>query len=187
MPLGTPAPDPALVEVFRSMRQDARSDPKPAELARPITIALEFDGGAALPTIGQCVVCPIGLINARIIAAAIVANGVGSATIDLRHGTFSDMPMLSPIFGATMPALSASSAVLLDVSTWTTINLQPFDVLVATLITVSSVASGAGALTSLTLSLYCRALKWPAGTTTLIDNAGNTMVTQSGNTLSLRS
>lgn len=184
------APDAALVELFRGLRQDARSDPKPAELARVFTIDICFDGAALVPTIGQCVVVPLGPIRGRIVGAAIAANGAGSATIDLRHGTFTDVPSLGQLYGSGggIPTLTAAAAVILDTSDWT-LNLQPNDVLMATLLTVSSVvpAPTIGAMTSLTLSIFCRHLKFPAGTTELTDTGGNAITTAGGATVTLRS
>lgn len=183
-------PDPSLVEVFRSMRNDARTDPKPAELARVFTICLAFDGGAALPVVGQCVVLPLGQIRARITGAMIAANGVGSATIDVRHGTSGDLPTTAPLYGASaanIPTLAAAATQDLDITNWT-LNLQPGDILVATLVTVASVAvlPAPGALTSITLSLFCRHLKWAAGTTGLTDTGGDVLTTAGGNSITLR-
>jgi hypothetical protein len=185
-------PDAQLVEMFRGVRQDARSDPQPTEIPRVFTIDIGFDGAGALPVLGQCQVLPLGLIKARVVAAAIVANGIGSATIDLRHGTFSDATAgltLGQMYGATgvIPTLTLAATAVLDITEWT-INLQPTDVLVATLTTVSSVISGApGAMTCVTLSLYCRHLKFPAGGTTLTDSGGDTLTTTDGTTITLRS
>jgi hypothetical protein len=174
-------PDAQLVEMFRGVRQDARADPKPTEVPRVFVIAIGFDGAGLLPTVGQCQVYDLGQLKARITGATIVANGIGSATIDLRHGTFSDVPVLSPISrGGAIPTLAGTAAVLLDTSSWTK-NLQPSDVLMATLLSVS------GALTSFTLSLHCRHLKWPSGDKTLTDLSGNTLTTLGGATLTLRS
>lgn len=188
MPIGTEAPDPALIALFRGMRNDARSDPKPAELARPFTIDIGFDGAGALPTVGQCQVIPLGLIRARIVDAVIVSNGIGTATIDVRLGTQGDVPNLRPIYGTgTIPTLTGAAA-LLDTSAWT-LNLQPFDVIIATLRTITStVASPAvGALTSVTFALFCRHLKWPAGSLTGVDSGGSTIVDSNGNTVTSRS
>ncbi len=179
-------PDAGLVELFRGMRQDARSDPKPAELARNFAIDIGFDGAGAIPTVGQCQILPLGNIKARITGAVVVANGIGTATIDLRHGTFADVALgttLAAIYGSTgsnIPTLSAAAAVELDISTWT-LNLQPSDVLIATLMSVS------GLMTTITLSVYCRHLKWAAGTSGLTDTGGDRLVTSSGAAITLRS
>lgn len=183
--------DPELINVFRIMRQDARSDPKPADLARTFVIDIGFDGAGLLPTVGQCQVLPLGLIKARIVDAVIVANGVGSATIDLRLGTLADVPNLGPIYGGSatnIPTLPTAATAVLNTSAWT-LNLQPFDVLIATLITVSSVtpSPSPAALTSLTLSLFCRHLKWPAGSNTAVDSSGNRVVDSNGNAVTNRS
>lgn len=175
-------PDASLVELFRSMRQDARSDPKPAELARPFVIDIPFDGAGQLPTVGQCAVLPLGNIKGRITDAVIAANGIGSATIDLRHGTLNDVPTLAAIYGsvaANIPTLTTAATAVLDVTSWT-LNLQPSDVLIATLASVS------GVFTCVTLSIYVRHLKWPAGTSGLTDTTGNPLTTTSGNTVTLR-
>lgn len=184
-------PDPSLVEMFRSMRNDARSDPKPTELARPFTIDLTFDGAAAVPTIGQCVVLPLGLIRARIVGAVIAANGNGSATIDLRHGTSADLPDTAQLYGASLaniPTLTAAAFHELDISDWT-LNLQPQDIIVATLMTVTSLLAPPtpGALTCVTLSIFCRHLKWPAGGTGLTDGGGDNITDSGGNAVTLRS
>jgi hypothetical protein len=179
-------PDAGLVELFRGMRADARGDPKPAELSRNFTIDIGFDGAGALPTIGQCQLLPLGNIKARITGAVIVANGIGSATIDLRHGTIADVAAgttLAAIYGGTgadIPTLTSAAAAALDISTWT-LNLHPQDVLIATLTTVS------GAMTTITISLECRHLKWAAGATTLTDSGGSRLVTSSGDSITLRS
>lgn len=176
-------PDAALVDLFRNIRQDARSQPREAELARPFVIDIGFDGAGLLPAIGQCQVLPLGMIKGRITNAVIAANGVGSATIDLRHGTFNDVPSLAAIYGnvgANIPTLTNAATTILDISPWT-LNLQPNDVLIATL------ASASGTFTCVTLSIYVRHLKWPAGTTGLTDSSGNTLTTAGGNTVTLRS
>lgn len=186
----TITPDPALVDLFRGVRQDARSTSNAPELARTFTIDIAFDGAGALPTVGSCYVMPLGLIRARIVGACIVANGVGSATIDVRLGTQHDSPNLGPIYGASVtniPRLTAAAQVTLDTSAWT-VNLQPTDVLIATLRTVSSVivAPAVGAMTSLTFSLFCRHLKWPAGSANAVDSSGNTVVDSFGNIVTNR-
>lgn len=183
-----PGPDPALVDLFRSMRQDARSEPKPAELARPFVITMTFDGANQLPTLKQSVLVDLGQIRARIIGASIIANGVGSATIDLRHGTFADVPSLGPLYGAAIPTLTLAAATSLDVSTWT-LNLQPSDVLIGLLKTVSSVIAppAVGSLTCVALTLYCRHLKWPAGSATVTDSSGDRIVDSFGNVVTTRS
>ncbi len=184
-------PDPALVNLFRGMRQDARSDPKPAELARTFTIDIGFDGAGLLPTIGQCQILPLGYLRAHIVDASIVANGVGSATIDLRVGTSSDLPTLRPLYGssaANIPTLTSVAYAPLDITNWT-LNLQPHDIIMATLTSVSSaIASPAvGAMTSLTISLFCRHLKWPAGSVVAVDGSGDVAVDSSGHIVTGRS
>lgn len=174
-------PDPELVDLFRRIRQDARNDPKPAELAQAFSIDFVFDGAGALPTVGMCTMLPIGFLKARLVDAVIVANSIGSATIDLRVGTFTDVPILAQMYGGgTIPTLSAESSVVLDTSTWLR-NLHPEDVLMATLMTVSGAL-----LTSLTLSLYCRRLKWAAGSSSVIDTGADVLTDNSGNTVTLR-
>lgn len=184
-------PSADLVNVFRAMRQDARSEPKASDMARTFVINIGFDGAGGLPVVGQCQVLPLGLIKARIVNALVVANGVGSATIDVRLGTLSDMPNLAPIYGTgitNIPTLPGLTAVLLDTSTWT-LNLQPSDVIIATLMTVSSVTPSPSplALTSVTLSLFCRHLKWPAGSNRAVDSSGNRVVDSNGNAVTNRS
>jgi hypothetical protein len=179
-------PDAGLVELFRGMRADARGDPKPAELSRNFAIDIGFDGAGALPTIGQCQLLPLGNIKARITGAVIVANGIGSAAIDLRHGTIADVAAgttLAAIYGGTgsnIPTLTSAAAVELDISTWT-LNLQPQDVLIATLTSIL------GAMTSITISVYCRHLKWAAGSSGLTDTGGDRLTTSSGSSVTLRS
>ncbi len=187
----TSHPDAQLVEMFRAVRQDARSDPQPTETARVFVIDITFDGAGTLPTVGQCQVLPLGMLRARVVGAVIAANGFGSATIDLRHGTMTDLPVLAQMYGVTgnIPTLTSAAAALLDTSTWT-VDILPSDVLMATLTSVSSVVlvpPAMGALTCLTLSLYCRHLKWPAGGSTLVDSNGNTLTTLSGANVTLRS
>lgn len=184
------APDPKLVDMFRGLRADSRSDPTPAELSKSFVITIGFDGAGSLPTVGQCQILDLGQLKARITGAAIVANGIGSATIDLRHGTFADVPTLATIYSglANIPTLTAAASAVLDTTTWT-LNLQPADVLIATLMTVSSVTAPPtfGALTSVTLSIHCRHLKWPAGTSGLTDTGGNALTTGAGDPVTLRS
>lgn len=186
-------PDPQLVEMFRGVRQDSRSDPQPTELAQAFSIDIGFDGAGLLPTVGSCMILPLGNIKARITGAVIVANGVGTATIDLRLGTFSDAAIgatLAPIYGVVgnTPTMSNAAGAVLNTNTWT-LNLQPADVLIATLVTVTSAITspGIGALTCVTLSMYCRRLKWPAGGTALLDGGGNNVVVGGGAIVSLRS
>lgn len=186
-------PDPALVEMFRGVRQDARSIPKEAELAESFPIDIGFDGAGTLPTVGSVMILPLGNLKARITGAVMIANGAGNATIELRHGTFTDAQVgatLPLIYGASgnTPTLTASAAVILDTTNWTT-NLQPRDVLIGTLVSVTStIASPAlGALTCVVLSLECRRMKWPAGSTQLTDTTGNTLTTAGGSTVQLRS
>lgn len=183
------APNADLVSMFRDMRSDARSDPKPVELAESFVIDMGFDGGGLLPVIGSAVVLPLGNIRARITDAVIVANGVGSAIITLQLGTLADVPNLGTIYAAGIapPTLTGTATAVLDITSWQ-LNLQPSDVLIATLTTVSSaIASPAlGAMTCVTLSLYCRRLKWPSGLFTTLDSSGNTLTTTSGATITLR-
>jgi hypothetical protein len=174
-------PDSALVEMFRGVRQDARADPTPTEISAAFPIDIGFDGAGLLPVIGSVMILPLGNLKARITAAVIVANGIGSATIDLRLGTITDVPVLTPISrGGVIPTLVLAASTPLDISTWTT-NLQPSDVLIATLLSAS------GSYTCVTLSLHCRRLKWPAGTSTLTDGSGNTFTTTGGATVTYRS
>lgn len=178
-------PDPQLVRLFREMR---RADPTPTELAETFVIQFCFDGAGSLPTSNAMAMFDLGQIKARITGAVIVANGAGSCTIDLRHGTFADIPNLALIYGTgTIPTLTADTSVVLDVTAWTKY-LQPADQLQATLKTVSSVvSSGTGALTSITLSLQCRRLKWTAGGLTAIDSSGDIVVDSDGNVVTQRS
>lgn len=183
------APDPKLVDMFRGLRADSRSDPTPAELSKSFVITIGFDGAGSLPTVGQCQILDLGQLKARITGASIVANGIGTATIDLRHGTFADAPTLGTIYSGAgnIPTLSGASTVL-DTSTWT-LNLQPADVLIATLMTVTSATAPPtlGALTCVALSIHCRHLKWPAGTSGLTDTGGDALTTGAGDPVTLRS
>jgi len=185
-------PDPELVEMFRRVRQDARADPQPAEVPDAFPIDIGFDGGGLLPTVGSVMILPLGNLKARITGAVMVANGAGTATIELRLGTFADAAVgttLGLIYGATgtIPTLTASTGVVLDTSAWT-LNLHPRDVLIGTLTSVTSTIASpaAGALTCIALSLECRRMKWPAGLTTLVDGSATNLVTIGGNAITLR-
>jgi fluoride ion exporter CrcB/FEX len=182
-------PDADLVSLFRGVRQDARSDPTPTEVADTFPIIFGFDGVGALPTVGMVCLMDLGQLKARINGATIIANGVGSAVISVQLGTFSDLPNLSTIYGSGLhPTLTAASSVVLDTTLWR-VNLQPADVLIVTLISVSSVITPPtlGALTCVSLSLHCRRLKWPAGSSQLTDGSGNSLTNAGGNTVTLRS
>lgn len=179
---GGGAPDPALVTMFRAMRSDARSDPQEPELAQAFPINFGFDGGTSSPTVGGTFILPLGNLRARITDAVIVANGIGSATIDLQIATLADMPVTRPLYGGTIPTLLLAAVSLLDITDWT-VNLHPNDVLVGTLKTLTSVAvpPAVGGLTSITLSLYCRRLKWAAGSQIAVDGTGQIVVDSLGN------
>jgi hypothetical protein len=184
-------PDPQLVDLFRGVRQDARNDPKPTEVAQAFPINIGFDGGGLLPTVGSVMMLPLGNLKAKVMGAVIVANGIGSATIDLRLGSVASVPTLAPIYSsaATIPTLTSAASATLDTSLWTR-NILPGDVLIATLTAVSSaVASpGTGALTCVCLALYCTRMKWVSGAQTVTDGTGGLTVTDSnGNTVTLRS
>jgi hypothetical protein len=182
-------PDPDLVAMFRGMRQDARSDPQPAEIAESFPIDIGFDGAGLLPTVGSVMILPLGNLKARITGAVMVANGIGTATIALQLGTFADVPHLSTIYGSgSHPTLTTGATAILDTTSWR-LNLQPADVLIATLIAVTSAIAPplTGALTCVCLSLQCRRMKWPAGGLGLADSGGNVVVDANGNHVQLRS
>lgn len=150
-----PSPDPQLVEMFRSVRSDARNDPKPTEMAIPFTVEFCFDGVTQLPTAGDVLIVPMGRISARIVGASIVADASGSAAIDLRIGTATDWPTTVAVYDS-VPTLSSAARVTLTTTNWRTA-IQPTNILIAKLTSVS------GSLTTLTLAVECIRLKWPPG------------------------
>ncbi len=171
--------DPTLVDVFRNLRRDARNDPKPVETAQTFNIEFCFDGVGALPSINDIVIWNAGRLSARLIGVELVADVAGNATVDLRIGTMATWPASAVIYDV-IPTLAAMAAVEIDITNWLVSSLQPFDILQATLITVEV------PITTLTLTLIYRRLKWPSANPDLVDNAGNNLVLESGASLILR-
>lgn len=170
---GLGAPDPGLVQVMRSIRQDARSTPAQTEVAPPVSIAFTFDGAGLLPIIGDTVTLPLGKLSARIVGATITADTTAAATIDLRIGNLASWPNVSQMYDL-IPTISGASVATIDVSQWNVLTLQPDDILVAIL------TSATGTFTTVTLTLACRRLKWVAGTSTVTGVGGSPIVSISG-------
>jgi hypothetical protein len=174
----TAAADPVLTDIFRSVRRDARSDPSPVETAETFNIEFAFDGVGQPPTPGDTLIWTAGRKSGRLVGAQIVADAVGSATIDLRIGTIATWPANAAPYDA-IPALSGAAAEI-DVTGWSITSLQPMDVLAGVLITVTA------PITCVTLTLIYRLLKWPSANPNLIDSGNNDLVLDNGNSVSLR-
>jgi len=170
-----PLPDPQLVEMFRSVRSDARNDPKPTETAQTFNIEFTFDGAGQLPVLGDVLIFPAGILNARLVGAQMVADVAAAATITISLSTVSGWPTLVPLAPAP-PAITTSAAVAFDVSAWTQ-TLQPNDILSAKLTAVTA------PLTSVTLALFYRRLKWGPVAPGVIDLGTNNIVSLSGATV----
>jgi len=172
------APHPALVETMRSIRQDARSDPKPTETARPFLISFTFDGDGALPLIGDALEQPLGKITARIVGCTIVADAVVTdARIDIQVGHMVSWPVTAPI-SPVVPEMTNAAAVRIPITGWIT-DLQPDDILAASLV------SATGVFTSVTLTLECVHIKYPT-TIAVTGSSSSTFVTGSGTRLIFR-
>jgi hypothetical protein len=172
------APHPALVETMRSIRQDARSEPKPTEAARPFLISFTFDGDGVLPTPGDSLTQPLGKLTARIVGCTIVADAVVTdARIDLQVGHMVSWPTTAPISPVVLEMTNAA-AVRIPVTGWIT-DLQPDDILAASLVTAT------GTFTSVTLTLECIHIKWPS-TIAVTGSSSSSMVTSSGTRLIFR-
>ena len=176
-PFNNAHPDPALVALFRGMRQDARSDPRPTALARMAGIELTFDGA------GQALVVGMGgylevPFDCRLMAARLFADVSCSATVDLTYGTYTDFPAASVLYD-TIPTLSSAQKADLAVTNWHR-RLAARDVLSYQL------ASFSGSATRLTLALWVRKTDGPSGAGTVSDAAADTITDSSGNTVTLR-
>jgi len=173
-----PTPDPQLVEMFRAVRSDARNDPKPTETAQTFNIEFTFDGAGQLPVLGDVLIFPVGALNARLLGAQMVADVAAAATITLSLSTITGWPTLVPL-APVAPAINVSAAVAFDVSSWTQ-TLQPNDILSAKLTAVTA------PLTSVTLALFYRRLKWSSVTPGVIDLGLNNIVSLTGATVQRR-
>lgn len=175
------SPDPALVEVMRQIRADARSDPKPAEVAVPVSIAFTFRGSAGqLPTVGDTFTLPVGRLAANITSATISADGIATASIDLALGTVSSWPQATLIYDV-IPSINGAPAVDIDTSGWHMTNIQPEDILAATLRTAS------GSFTSITLTVTCVRLRYASGSSSVTAIGGSPIVTIGGSPVDQRS
>ena len=177
-PFNTAHPDPALVQLFRGMRQDARSDPRPTALARMAGIELTFDGA------GQALVVGMGgylevPFDCRLMAARLFADASCSATVDLTYGTYTDFPAASALYD-TIPALSSAQKADLAVTGW-------HRRLVARDVLSYQLASFSGSATRLTLALWVRKTDGPSGAGGVVDGSSTTVTDSSGNTVSIRS
>ncbi len=173
-------PSPALVDVFRRVRQDGRNDPPPADVADPFVISFTFDGDGQLPIVGDALIQPLGRISARIVGASIVADGIATATIDVECGNINSWPVTAPLT-PTVPAITGAAAVELVVGTGWIVNFQPGDIIAA------SLRSAVGTFTTITLTLECVRLKWPSGSTFVATSGGgSTLVTTVGAALTFR-
>src|SRR3954471_328316 len=119
--------DAVLTDLFRNIRRDARNDPTPVETAETFNVEFAFDGVGQPPTLGDKLIWTAGRLSARLISAQIVADAVGSATIDLRIGTIGTWPANATPYDA-IPSLSGAAAEI-DVTAWPITSLQPLDIL----------------------------------------------------------
>jgi len=167
--------DAQLVDVFRNMRRDARNEPTPTEVAQTLNIEFVFDGAGQTPTIGDVLIFPIGLLVARLVGAQLVADVAGTASVELTISTLTSWPTRTPVAPVT-PSLTLAAATALDVTGWVTA-IQHNDILSARLASVTV------PITSVTLALFYRRLKWPAVPAGLIDTGGDTIISISGATV----
>lgn len=185
--LTDPHPDPTLVQLFRGVRQDARSDPKPTTVADMAGIALGFDGGG-LPLVaglGGIVEVPFScrIVGARMFATDSQGNATPvDATVDVRYSDFNNFPTASAIYDS-IPSLSSSGnpqgSKDIDISNWPYRRAISRDVLQYQLKTF------VGDATKLTLSLWVRKIVGPSGATSVTTSGSS--VSSSGHTVSTRS
>jgi len=159
-PFNNPSAQPALVEMWRSAINKARTEIPPPPLLTAALI-INFDGAGSVLTVGMGGIPELPPGSFRIIGAHLAA-GVWSptdllitpitttATVDIRlasHGMWSGGAR--PIYGTTQPGLTAQAEADIDISGWIT-ELQPGDILSYALATFT------GSATVLTLTLTLR-------------------------------
>lgn len=163
---GAPAHFAELTEMFRSLiRKSYQQPPDTAGTAPRITsLSVNFDGGGQPLVIGMSGIPQMPAGAYRIIGCHMAAGiwdpvsltlrpAQVSAQVDIRLASLGLWPGGSvPIWGGTIPHLQNQSEVDMDITDWAIVNLQPFDQIVFSLVSIS------GTLTTITTTLSLRQL-----------------------------
>jgi len=174
-----------LTDEFSNVKQWT-GQARPTVWARTGAINFIFDGSGTALVAGQQAKCKVGM-PCRITLVEILADFVvgnlglaGAATFTLLHGSFTDHPGATPLYGAgPVPTLLSGDLgkKSVDFSAWPTQNLHIEDFLYCKLLTVS------GGITNITLALTVRIYEsgqgWGLGG--VVDQASVPLVDDSGN------
>jgi len=175
----SPADQPELVEMFRSLIRKAYQDTsniRPPAASTSTVILANFDGGGLPLTAGQAcfveITFPCQLLSCHIFSGvASIDAGIQpfacSATIELRVATQGLWVSGSrPVYGAAAPSISGVEATV-DITDWVT-SFQPGDVLTYVLSSIT------GSATVLTISLPVKRLEVVnVGSQALTDSFGS--------------
>lgn len=177
--------DRALTTLLEKARQreDELSRPTP----RPATLNFQFSGGGTAPVTTTTdpilleVPWPGEIRWAHMYAGDINGQPVAvNATIDVSITRLSTFGGTLPLYGSAIPTLTAASTADLVVTTWIK-NLLPGDALIARLMSFDGLATWV----SLNLLLY--PTNSDLGSSTLVSDAGDTIVDANGNVVVRRS
>jgi hypothetical protein len=187
-PFNNPASSPALVEMWRNnLRKSFRPDP--IVPVAPLVVTINFDGGAEPPVVGLGglvrITFPCRILNCYIEAGIGSLLGpapmAASATVYLglaEQGAWASGS--TPLYGATIPTLTAAPEAIIDVSDWT-VDLQPGDMI------PYGLTSFSGTATWLSLSLGIKRLDATRlGVGTLTDEGSTEFTNGSGDPFTVR-
>lgn len=180
-----PTRAPELVEMWRGVYRNSRQTFPALPIHTPV-ILFHFSGGGLSLVTGHPIMT-IATFPCRILGCWMFAGDDNlqpvavTATVDLRIGQRGSWSAgSSPLYGSTMPGLTAASEADVSVADWL-VNLQPGDLLPARLATFSGLA------TWLLLALPLRKLDAIGlGADDLVDSAEDQVVDESGNQVVLR-
>ena len=157
-------PTPQLMEMWRSVIRKAYQQPPDAQTIgmRVTSLSVNFDGGGQPLVVGMSGIPQMPAGAYRIIGCHMAAGiwdpvslslrpAQVTASVDIRLASVGLWPGGSqPIYGDSIPSLSGFPEVDIDLTDWRILNLQPFDQLVFSLVTV------VGTLTTITTTLSLR-------------------------------
>jgi len=114
---GAGSPHPVLVQTFRRMRRDARTDDSPAPTAILAGINFVIDGGGSAITTGTKggLVVPFPCI-VRKVELQEMDGTAGTITVDIQAAPTGAAPTFTSICGSSKPAIATSGRYYMDTS-----------------------------------------------------------------------
>jgi hypothetical protein len=152
----------------------------------PTTISIIFDNGGSQLIVGSAgaieITFPCRIISCHLYAGNVTLQpAISSATVELKLTTFAQFAGggVMNLTGASAPTMTDTASQDVPIGDWVT-QLDPGDVLLYRL------AGIAGDATWISCQIGVRRLDAPLSNVQVVDNATNTLVDGSGNTLNVR-